>query len=116
MFLRTSNNKKPYLDPKGFIDLIFSKFRQEFCEFCLRRAMTVNYITSIILLLVYAFLTVLMRANTERCCNTNVPSSDTNILSSNLAGQGRLESHMKAKEESAPATSAIFSVFNLMIS
>lgn len=75
-----------------------------------------NYITIINLLVVYAFLTVPTLANTERCYNTNVLSSDTNILSSNLAGQGRLDSPMKAKEESALATSAFFSVFNLMIS
>lgn len=75
-----------------------------------------NYITSINFLLVYAFLTVPMLANSEECYNTNVPSSDTNILSGNLAGQGRLDGHMKAEEESALATCAIFSVFNLMIS
>lgn len=49
-----------------------------------------------------------MLANTERCYNIYVLSLDNNILSNNLAGQGRLHSHMKAKEESAPATSAIF--------
>lgn len=67
-----------------------------------------NCITSTRLLLLYVFLTVPTLANTKGCYSIYALSSDNNILSNHLAGQGRSNSHMKAKEESAPATSAIF--------